>query len=330
VTVFRPIVLLFATVLGASQGAQCAERAQAPDCLDVRGRLAGPLATACRAIEHGGRQRTYRLYLPAKRVERAPLLFVLHGGGGSGASLERLTRGEFHAIAERDGVIVLYPDGVDRHWNDGRPLPETAARESVDDVGFLRALVETIATERAIDRTRIYAIGISNGGFMSLRLACEAAETFAAVAPVTAALSTAIGPTCRPARAISIAIVNGTEDPLVPWAGGTVSALGLSNRGEAWSTERTFRHFLAADSCAGSTLSSATDVDPADETTLVIHSGTGCREGVEVLLYELRGGGHTWPRGEVYAHKALVGRVSNEVDATQEIWRFFARHARER
>lgn len=323
----RLIAFVLASALGMSPVAQSADGQRAATCLDVRGRLAGPLATACLALQHGGRERTYRVYRPSKRVERAPVLLVLHGGGGSGASLERLTRGEFHAIAEREGVIVVYPDGVDRHWNDGRALPETAARESVDDVGFIRALIETIARERTIDRTRIYATGISNGGFMSLRLACDAAETFAAVVPVTAGLSTAIGPDCRPARAISVAIVNGTEDPLVPWGGGPVSALGMSNRGEVWSTERTFRHFLAADHCAGSTLSPPADTDATDDTTLVVHTGTGCRDGAEVTLYELRGGGHTWPRGEVYAHKALVGRVSTELDATAEIWRFFSRHA---
>lgn len=327
---FRLIAFVLVSALGVAPGAHPSARSIAPICLDVRGRLAGPLATSCRAIEHGGRKRTFRLYLPTTRVERAPLLFVLHGGGGSGASLERLTRGEFHAIAEREGLIVVYPDGVDRHWNDGRQLAETAAHESVDDIAFLRTLIETIASERPIDRTRIYATGISNGGFMSLRLACDAAETFAAVAPVTAGLSTAIGPSCRPARAISIAIVNGTEDPLVPWSGGPISVLGFSNRGEVWSTERTFRHFLAANACAGSTLSPPANTDPADDTTLVVHSGTGCRDGAEVLLYELRGGGHTWPRGEVYAHKALVGRVSAELDATAEIWRFFAGHARTR
>lgn len=319
--------IALAGVLASIPGARAADTAA--KCLDVRGRLAGALATSCRAIEHGGRQRTYRIYIPHARFERAALLFVLHGGGGSGGTLERLTRGEFHAIAERDGVIVVYPDGVERHWNDGRPLPETAAREAVDDVGFMRALIDAIAHERAIDRTRIYATGISNGGFMSLRLACDAADAFAAVAPVTAGLSTVIGPECRPARSISIAIANGTEDPLVPWDGGAVSVLGLSNRGEVWSTERTFRHFLARNSCAGSTLSAPVDADRADETTLVIHSGTACRDGVEVLLYELRGGGHTWPRGEVYAHQALVGRVSTELNATSEIWRFFSRHARE-
>lgn len=157
---------------------------------------------------------------------------------------ELLTRAAFNRIADRDGAIVVYPDGVDRHWDDGRDLPETAARENVDGVGFMLALVAGVASEHPLDRGRIFATGISNGGFMSMRLACDAATTFAAVAPVTATLSEKLGARCNPAQSVVVAIINGTEDPLVRWSGGTVKVLGVS-RGAVWSAEKTFERSRA-------------------------------------------------------------------------------------
>jgi polyhydroxybutyrate depolymerase len=254
-------------------------------------------------------------------------VFVLHGGGGSGAGMELLTRGTFNRIADRDGAIVVYPDGVDRHWNDGRDLPETAARERVDDVGLMLALVAGLASEHALDRGRIFATGISNGGFMSMRLACDAATTFAAVAPVTATLSERLGSRCNPARSIAVAIVNGTEDPLVPWSGGTVRMLGAS-RGDVWSAQKTFERWLELDACRARATDARVDRIPDDETALIVHHGSDCRDRVEVRLYEIQGGGHTWPMGASYAREWLVGRVSRELDATQEIWKFMQANAR--
>ena len=160
--------------------------------------MQGDVQATCFAMEHAARQRTTRIYPAYRRTVAAPLIFVLHGGGGSASSMELLTRGAFNRIADREGAIVVYPEGVDRHWNDGRDLPETAARENIDDVGFILALIEEVARQYSLDRGRIFSTGISNGGFMSMRLACDAAETFAAVAPVTAVLSEKLGAAVRP------------------------------------------------------------------------------------------------------------------------------------
>jgi polyhydroxybutyrate depolymerase len=240
--------------------------------------------------------------------------------------MEQLTRGAFNRIADRDGAIVVYPEGVGRHWNDGRDLHDTAARENVDDVGFMLALVEDVARNHPLDRGRIFATGISNGGFMSMRLACDAAETFAAVAPVTAVLSEKLGARCAPSRPVAIMIINGTEDPLVPWAGGMVKVLGVS-RGAVWSADRTFERWLELDGCGHRGDGALTDNDPADKTAVVVHRER-CRGDVEVRLYEIQGGGHTWPGGVAYASELLVGRVSRELDASEEIWTFMKWNAR--
>ncbi len=285
----------------------------------------GDVQATCFAMEHAGRQRTIRIYPAYRRTVAAPLIFVLHGGGGSASSMELLTRGAFNRIADREGAIVVYPEGVDRHWNDGRDLPETAARENIDDVGFILALIEEVALQYSLDRGRIFSTGISNGGFMSMRLACDAAETFAAVAPVTAVLSEKLGARCAPSRPVAIMIINGTEDPLVPWTGGMVKVLGVS-RGAVWSAERTFKRWLELNSC-GPKGDARTDNNPADETVVIVHSAR-CPGDIDVRLYEIQGGGHTWPGGVPYASERLVGRTSQELDASEEIWKFMKWNAR--
>jgi len=123
-------------------------------------------------------KRTFRLYVPAKTAEGAlPLILVLHGGGGTGGNMEWLTRQGFNRIADREGAIVAYPDGVGHSWNDGRPdLQSRAASEKVDDLGYLRELPHEISATLPVDVARVYATGISNGGFMAYRLACDAAN----------------------------------------------------------------------------------------------------------------------------------------------------------
>jgi len=298
-------------------------------CLSARGRSPDKLETRCESLSYGGRERTYQLYVPARLHEPAPLLFVLHGGGGSGANMAFMSRQTFNRIADRDGVIVVYPDGVGRNWNDGRRGVKSAAmQERVDDVGFVRALVRELNKRYPVDAKRIYSTGISNGGFMSFQLGCEAADVFAAVAPVAATLSEDLGPHCRPSKPVSVAILNGTDDPIVPWAGGQVHALG-SKRGAVWSAEKTLDTWAALDGCREKSDDQVIDKVPDDGTSVVLHVRSQCRAGNEVRLYEIRGGGHTWPRGEKYLTERLVGKVSQELEGAEEIWRFLSAHPME-
>lgn len=323
------VASLVQACLATSASAADAHDGASSDCVSSRGRLKGKLESSCFRLQHGGLERTYRLYLPLARASSPPLVLVLHGGGGSGAAMELLTQRRFNRAADRDGAVVVYPDGIDRSWNDGRDLDTQSARDNVDDVGYLQALVARMADEFHVDRARVYATGISNGGLMSYRLACDAAETFAAVAPVTASFSEQLGPRCQPARPVAVAIFNGTADPLVPWAGGKISVLGFS-RGKVWSTADTFARWIVLDGCPAPVVEARVDRDPADETALIVHRAGPCRGQVELRLYEIEGGGHTWPMGATYAWEWLVGRVSREVDAVQEIWDFFRGSVRTR
>lgn len=291
------------------------------DCIRGNRRLEARAEAKCFAIQHGGRTRTFRLYLPARDSDRPrPLLLALHGGGGFGSAMERLAQFQFNRIADRDGIVVAYPDGIEKGWNDGRnDLRTTATKENVDDVGYLRALPAEIAALTRIDMQRVYVTGISNGGFMSFRLACDAAEVFAAAAPVSANFAADLEPHCRPSRPISIAIVNGTEDPLVPWEGGEVKVFG-SRRGKVWSARATVDRWLELDRCGELRSDAPVDRDADDGTTLLRHFAS-CAQGTQVVLYEVRGGGHTWPSGRQYLPQLIVGRVTRELD-TETIWNF--------
>jgi polyhydroxybutyrate depolymerase len=295
------------------------------DCLSGRGREGRRLESQCFSIQHDGRERTFRLYVPAHPARSMPLLVVLHGGGGTGAGMEALTDRGFDRIADRDHLLVVYPDGIGKSWNDGRSdLKSEAAKGHLDDLGFLTALVHELAQSYPVDSARVYATGISNGGMMSYRLACEAADVFAAVAPVAANLSLELASRCHPSRAIPILIIEGTEDPIMPWGGGAIKVLWL-DRGKVLSTLDTFERWKAWDRCPNQQSRPPLDRDPSDGTSVVEHVATGCTDGVEVQLDEVRGGGHTWPEGLPYLGVRIVGRVSREIDANEVIWTFFSR-----
>jgi polyhydroxybutyrate depolymerase len=295
-------------------------------CIRSRGRLQGTLETRCETIMHDGRERTYRLYVPARLRDPAPLLFVLHGGGGSGGNMEVMTKQEFNRIADREGALVVYPEGVGRNWNDGRShVRSKAMQEKIDDVGFFRAIVRELSSQHHVDAHRIYSTGISNGGFMSYRLACDSADVFAAVAPVAANLSADLGPECKPARPVSVAILNGTDDPIVPWDGGQVGTYGIK-RGMAWSALQTFETWASLDHCRKSSTDPVVDRVGDDGTSYVLHRRTECDEDTEVRLYEIRGGGHNWPSGMKYLGEGIVGKITQELDGGTVIWSFLSAH----
>jgi polyhydroxybutyrate depolymerase len=297
---------------------------QPDDCLAAR-RKDTSLDAACYSLMQDGRKRTLRIYLPSGHSEPLPVVLVLHGGGGTGGGMEWLTRRGFNRIADRDGVIVAYPDGIDHGWNDGRRANRSAADAAVDDVGFLRALPGELATLHPVDRARLYVTGISNGGMMSYRLACDAAGVFAAAAPVAANMAVELEGACHPSRAVPLLIMNGVDDPIMPWKGGAVRVLWRT-RGTVLSSEESAARWLSLDHCGALEPQPVLEANPADGTSAAPRLAR-CADGAEVRLYEIRGGGHTWPKGEPYLTSRIVGRVSQALDANETIWAFFRAHA---
>lgn len=280
------------------------------------GQSARPAAGESRTLQVNGESRRYYLYLPASlhRDHPAPLVLVFHAGGGRARDIAPHTG--FSRLAEREGFVVAYPQGLRGRWNDGRGF----ATATHDDVGFVRALVDTLGRELGIDPRRIYATGISNGAMFAYRLACDLPGTFAAVAPVAGALPAELAPSCAHAAPVSVIAFQGTADPLMPYLGG-----GAGQR-RVLSAERSIGFWATLAGCTGTPVTTDEPDRVADGTRVRRTVFLSCREGRAVELYTIEGGGHTWPGGPEAGRR--VGRVSREIDATELIWTFFAGHAK--
>jgi polyhydroxybutyrate depolymerase len=278
--------------------------------------------TVSRTLEVGDLSRTYSLRVPPSLGrEPAPLVLVFHGGGGTGPGTERLTR--FSALADREGFLVAYPDGIGRNWNDGREFTTSRAhRDHVDDVAFVAALLDAVSRIHPVDPRRIYATGISNGAIFSHYLAAHLSSRIAAIAPVVGGIADPPDPWFRPERPVSVLILQGTTDPLVPYHGGPV-AFG---RGRIIDTEEAARRWAAVDGASREPTEEALPAADRRRCGGARKTYTGGRDGSEVALVRLEGGGHTWPGGAQYLPEMLIGRVCPDFDATALIWAFFKAH----
>ena len=289
------------------------------------------LQMSTRTIQHDGRERLYYLYLPPlyEASRKYPLLLLLHGGGGSANKMVNFTG--FDKLAKDVGLIIVCPDGVDRHWNDGREeTGHRAEKEQVDDVGFVRKILDTLDLELSIDNQRVFASGISNGAMMSYRLALELPDRIAAIGAVVGALPEPFLQRVWQGRPVPAIIINGTSDPLVPFSGGDVG----SNRkklGRVVSVPDTVAFWAQRNQC----------MDKPRVTDLPLNgmkSGltvkktiyANCRDGADIEFYAVIGGGHTWPRDSLlaqYLPVAEIGKACRDMDSTKLMWDFFTRHS---
>jgi len=283
-------------------------------------------------LEYGGYKRAYHVYVPANldRAKKHPLLLILHGGGGTGSRMSALTANGFEKLARRYGGVLVYPDGLEKNWNDHRgDKSRKAQRENVDDVAFLTEVVDRVLKDFPADPARVYVTGISNGAMMSNTLACLASGRFAAAAPVAGAVPENLVPLCTPSRPVPVLIISGTEDSLVHWGGGEVTGpFGKRKFGRTISVEASRDLWLEKNSCDQVGVRTIEfDNLKSDGTAVTWETYGSCAGGAEVQFIKVTGGGHTWPGGAQYLPKAVVGRTSKEFSATQEIWSFFMRHS---
>ncbi len=275
-------------------------------------------------LQWEGYERTYYVYTPAgDHSGPLPLLFHLHGGGGNAQSNMRGTFHRFHELADRDGFIIVYPEAVEKNWNDGRYSDRILSwRENIDDVGFIVAVLNEVAGRQAVDRSRVFTTGISNGGFMSSRLLCDRADVFRGGAILTASLSEDYLPQCEPSENVGVLVMNGTDDPLVPYDGGEVRVLGQT-RGRIISTDELVTFWQARNGCQ-TTPSVANLPDLEDDGTRIRRSEyEACAAGGALVLYTVEGGGHTWPGGRQYLGERAIGKTSRDIVACDVIWDFF-------
>jgi len=279
-----------------------------------------------RSLVVGGVTRTYRLHVPPGLTagQKAALVLVFHGGGGQGRGIERMTG--FSDLADRESFLVAYPDGYSRNWNDGRGATALRAqKEGIDDVAFVEALIEDVTSRWPVDTARVFATGISNGAIFCHYLAAHLSGRIAAIAPVAGGIAEPIAGVFSPSDPVSVFILQGTADPLVPYAGGDVAW----GRGRIIPTSAAAALWVRVDGCLQAPASERLpDADPGDGCTVTSTRWSGGRRGTEVLLYDIHGGGHTWPSGLPYLPERWVGKVCRDVDATEAIWAFFQSHSK--
>ena len=275
-----------------------------------------------------GVTRTFTAQLAATRP--APLVIVLHGNMQTSADM--ISRTSWPSLAKREQFSALFPDGLNRAWEDLRPHDKRAGRtppDGTDDVAFIAKLVEKYVADGVADPKRVYVTGLSNGGAMTMTLACKRADLFAAAASVIMNLTDDAAQACHPSRAVPMLVMNGTADPLIPYEGGRgTSRFAIDG---FWSTEETLLFWRRINGCDASDAASVDldDRDTSDQTT-VTRITSRCPQGRDVVLYRINEGGHRMPASFPDTRFSrlvnfMFGPQNHDIDGAEAIWAFFKR-----
>jgi polyhydroxybutyrate depolymerase len=277
--------------------------------------------TIDRSLEHADRERTYLLHVPAELPadEPAPLVVALHGLSMDGQSMEALTG--FSELADQEQFVVAYPDGLGRMWRfwERHELGQRVRREAgyADDVGFIAALIDALVAEKLVDGRRVYVTGLSNGAYMSNRLAISLSDRIAAIAPVAGTMSPALAG-LKPPRPMPVLYIHGTNDHIVGFDG----ADGFTRRKVSLSAEELVDWWAEQNGCAP--VDPAKSLNSADDGCSVKLCEHPCDKGAPVVFYEVEQGGHTWPDG-FFQPERLLGPVCRDFNASAVIWEFCSR-----
>jgi len=287
------------------------------------------------SLTHGDRIRTYLLHVPphAAAGKPLPVVLVFHGGGGN-AKGQKAWCG-LDGIADQEGFLAVYPNGTGRFsnqrlltWNAGTCCGYARAR-AVDDVGFVIALLTDLAARTPVDHTRVHATGMSNGAMMSYRLAVEASERIAAIAPVAGSM---VVESFTPRRPMPVMHFHSVDDSRALYQGGLGSRWPFLTRVMHTPVEETITRWVQYDDCPtppqiGPTLHGTADNGEAAHTATKISYGP-CRQGTEIVLWKLTGAGHVWPGPGPTYPEWLLGTPTRVINASQEMWKFFRRFSR--
>lgn len=284
-----------------------------------------PGRTVSRQFEHHGQNRTYLLHLPDGFQPDAPvpLVIAIHGLGMEGQGMEVFTG--FSETADQHGFAVVYPDGLNRMWRfwERPELGEQVKREPgyMDDVGCIAAIIDDLVERGYVDSQRVYATGLSNGGYMSNRLACLLPDKIAAIAPVAGTLVAALAET-KPDRPIPVLYIHGTNDRIVGYDG----VDQFTRLKSSFTADELVKWWAEQNGCAAASVEPLDDSSP-DGCTVLRHVYPAAGEnGAPVIFYEIRGGGHTWPDGRRQP-VLVMGTVCRDFNASEVIWEFFSEHS---
>ena len=288
------------------------------------------------SLHVGDRTRRYIVHVPPREspgVGRLlPLVLSFHGGGGTAKGMQDYARTD--ALADREGFLVVYPDGTGRWgrrlltWNAGSCCGY-AFTHHVDDVAFVRALLDDLARRTPLDTRRVYATGLSNGAMMAYRLAAEAGDRIAAIAPVAGGM---VVDSIRSPRPVPILHMHSVDDPRALYGGGLGPPFPFTNsRVMHPKMDSVIARWAAFDGCAapprvGETLHGRTG-SPSAAHTATPYRYAPCSGGSEIVLWKLTGAGHVWPGAGVQSWQKYVGPATDVIDANVEMWRFFQRFA---
>lgn len=274
--------------------------------------LCGLLAaqqTITGSIDHDGQTRDYRLRIPppSSDGQMQPLVFNLHGFGSN--AVEQQVYSQMDAVADTAGFFVCYPNGRNNAWNVGWAFGSTA-----DDVGFLSALIDTLLARHDISPWQVYTCGMSNGGFMSYRLACELNDRIAAAASVTGSMVPSYMGDCNPGRPVPVLQIHGTADQVVPYAGSPSISISMDNLLAFWT---------ANNGCSDEPLTEELpNTNTNDGSTVTRMAYNDCADTGEVLFFRINGGAHTWPGAAID-----LGVTNRDISGSEEIWHFFRQYA---
>ncbi len=262
------------------------------------------------SFDFEGINRTYRLYVPASynAAQPAPLLFNLHGYGSN--NVEQELYGNFRPVSDTAGFIIIHPNGTvdqsgNRFWN-------TFGNASVNDLGFLSALIDTISNSYSIDPNRIYSTGMSNGGFMSYELACFLSHRITAIASVTGSMIWLKLKTCNPQHPTPVMQIHGTADATVPYNGNFLFA----------PVDTLVKFWVTYNQCNPvPQVIQIPDINPNDGCTAEQYIFSQGDHNSSVELFKVLGGGHSWPGAPIN-----INITNMDFSASEEIWRFLSQY----
>ena len=262
---------------------------------------------------YDGLTRNYIVFLPQNYQPNMPVVLNFHGY--TDYAYWQMEYTEMNDAADTAGFIVVYPDAIPPGFNTGLfltgwpPLPV-----HVDDVGYISALIDTLKAHYDIDMKRVYSCGYSNGAIMTFKLACQLGHRFAAGASVSGVLIDPVINNVNLNHSFPILMCHGTEDQIIYYNGGPETMI--------WPVEQTLNFFIQNNNCllTPDTLS-IPDTCTTDSCTIQKINYTDCADSVQVVLYKVINGGHSWPQGAFTGPRA--GNTNRDINANVELWNFF-------